>query len=68
MKRPVIIVLGNRQSSLPYQAVIKCYNIFGPYFPNEPVPEEELDNQDTAKKTQAVKELNRLRNSKKKKK
>jgi len=67
-EKAVIIVLGNRQSSLPYQAVIKCYNIFGPYFPNEPVPEEELDNQDTAKKTQAVKELNKLINSKKKKK
>jgi len=67
-EKAVIIVLGNRQSSLPYQAVIKCYNIFGPYFPNEPIPEEELDNQDTAKKTQAIKELNKLINSKKKKK
>jgi CubicO group peptidase (beta-lactamase class C family) len=66
-EKAVIIVLGNRQSSLPYQAVIKCYNIFGPYFPNEPIPEEELDNQDTAKKTQAI-ELKKLIESKKKKK
>jgi CubicO group peptidase (beta-lactamase class C family) len=67
-EKAVIIVLGNRQSWLPYQAAIKCYNIFGPYFPNEPVPEEEMDNPDTANKAQAIQKIKKLMLSKKKKK
>ena len=68
-EKAVIIVLGNRQSWLPYQAAIKCYNIFGPYFPDEKLPpEEEIDNSDTVKKPPPVQDLKRFMPSKKKKK
>jgi CubicO group peptidase (beta-lactamase class C family) len=40
-EKAVIIVLGNRQSWLPYQAAVKSYNVFGSYFPQENMESEE---------------------------
>jgi len=59
-EKAVIIVLGNRQSWLPYHVAMKCYNVFGPYFPTEAVTDEETDIPDTVKKLPPIQKLKKL--------